>query len=142
MLSKRKPQKASKHGSNYRFNFRVCCCVCRRYLLLPPRQKEKERKITCIRCKTIPTSCNSCTWWDFGFYGIVSVSLQLLRMVFRSFLSPHLGRTFLPLRSKVLTAVGAMLPPTPPSNIFPCRAACILRMFLYLCRQVNAVCRL
>ena len=39
-------------------------------------------------------------------------------------------------------AVGTMLPPTPPSNIFPCRTACILRMFLYLCRQVNAACRL
>lgn len=48
----------------------------------------------------------------------------------------------LPLRFKVLTAVGAMLPPTPPSNIFHCRISCILRMFLYLCRQVNAVCRL
>lgn len=39
-------------------------------------------------------------------------------------------------------AVGAMLPPTPPSDIFPYRIACILRMFSYLCRQVNAVCRL
>jgi hypothetical protein len=50
---------------------------------------------------------------DFGFYGIVSVSLQLVRMKFRY--TPLLGRTFLPLRSVVLTAVGAMLPPTPPS---------------------------
>lgn len=29
----------------------------------------------------------------FGLYGAVSVPLQLVRMVFRSFLSPHLGRT-------------------------------------------------
>ena len=39
-------------------------------------------------------------------------------------------------------AVWACCPLPPPSDIFPCRFACILRMFLYLCQRVNAVFRL
>lgn len=32
-----------------------------RYLFLPPRQKGKLRTKTCIRCKSIPTTCKICT---------------------------------------------------------------------------------
>lgn len=84
-------------------------------------------------------------WYRFRFTSTRALgqsSFLLFPFSFRSFLSPHLGRTSNRCRFSVLTAVGAMLPPTPPSNIFPCRTACILRMFLYLCRQVNAACRL
>lgn len=66
---------------------------------------------SCTRCKAFPTTCK--ILHEVGFFRLVwgrFVSLQLVRMVFRSFLSPHLGRTFLPLRSKVLTAVWACRP--------------------------------
>ena len=46
--------------------------------------------------------------------------LLLFSFSFRSFLTPLIWRTsnrFVSLRYKVLTAVGAMLPPTPPSNL-------------------------
>lgn len=44
---------------------------------------------------------------------------SLVRMVFRSFLSPRLGRTFLPLRSKVLSLWGQCCPLPPVDKHTP-----------------------
>ena len=71
-----------------------------RYLLLPPRQKGKLRTKTCIRCKSIPTTCKICTWCkilrEVGFFvyrGSFSFPLRSLHSCAGCSVPPHLGRT-------------------------------------------------
>lgn len=92
-----------------------------RCLLLPPRQKGKLRTKTCIRCKSIPTTCKICTRCkilrEVGFF-VYRGSFR-----FRFALSTRAqGVPFLHTSGAHLTtpfhgaiAVGAALPPTPPS---------------------------
>ena len=53
-------------------DLRYCYSKYWRYLLLSPRQKAKLSTKTCIRCKSIPTTCKICTWCKFlrevGFF--------------------------------------------------------------------------
>ena len=73
MLSKRKPQKASKHGSNYRFNFRVCRSGCWRHLLLHSRPQTIN---LAPGARPFPLHARFCTRWDFFvLYGVVSFPL-------------------------------------------------------------------
>lgn len=72
---------------------------------------------------------------EVGFFLILGRSVSLHSCAWCSVRSSlHTSGAHLTTPFHGAIAVGAMLPPTPPSNIFPCRTACILRMFLYLCR--------
>lgn len=92
-----------------------------RYLFLPPRQKAKLSTKTCIRCKSIPTTCKICTRCkilrEVGFF----VYRGSFRFRFALSTRAH-GVPFLHTSGAHLTtpfhgaiAVGAKLPPTPPS---------------------------